>query len=80
MAGDLQVRVLERGRQAAMSPVTASRGVPEHTLGRVISPDPPGTTPDPLLPPSCTGSCRTRAKLARVGMRLLVELARGMGR
>jgi hypothetical protein len=79
LAGNLQVQVLERVREAATSPVMPPPA-PAQSLGRIIYPDPPGTTPDPLLPESCRGSCSTRAKWARVGMYVLVELARGMGR
>jgi hypothetical protein len=77
VAGHLQLRVLERCHQA-FAPPALPRETAVQNLKRISSPEPPGTDPDPLLPPSCTGSCRSRAKLARMTMRLLVELARGI--
>jgi len=77
--GHLQVQVLERVREAAAPPVMP-RAAKEPSLERITSPDPPGTRADPVLPPSCRGACITRAKWARVGMRVLVEIARGISR
>ncbi|HYK02862.1 MAG TPA: hypothetical protein VE974_13970 [Thermoanaerobaculia bacterium] len=78
-AGQLQVQVLERVRQASTPPVMP-RAATEPSLERITSPDPPGTRPDPVLPATCRGACITRAKWARVGMRVLVEIARGISR
>lgn len=77
--GHLQVQVLERVRGAAAPPVMP-RAAKEPSLERITSANPPGTRPDPILPASCRGACITRAKLARFGMRVLVEIARGMDR
>jgi hypothetical protein len=77
--GHLQAQVLERVREAAAPPVMP-RAAKEPGLERITSPDPPGTRPDPVLPSSCRSACITRAKWARLGMRVLVEIARGISR
>lgn len=79
-AGRLQVQMIERFREVSTSPAPAP-DAPEPRLGRIVMPDlPPGSTPDPLLPPECNASCRNRVKFARATMRFLVEIARGISR